>query len=53
MIWNFNGDVNQEVDFWRHDMGLNVIPADTKNRKPLVSWSEWQHNPIPEELHTA
>jgi hypothetical protein len=53
MIWTFNGDVNQKVDFWRHDMGLNVIPADTTNKKPLVSWSEWQYNPIPEELHNA
>jgi hypothetical protein len=39
-------------DHWR-GWGLNVIPADTKKRKLLVSWLEWEHNPIPIELHNA
>jgi Bifunctional DNA primase/polymerase, N-terminal len=44
---NFNG----WADFWRCQIGVNVIPADTKNKKPLVAWSERQDKPIPEELH--
>jgi putative DNA primase/helicase len=28
------------------------LPADTKNKKPLVSWYEWQDKPIPEQLHS-
>jgi hypothetical protein len=52
MIWTMDGNPNQAADFWR-DWRLNVIPADTKNKKPLVSWHEWLHKPIPEELHNA
>ena len=43
--------INQSADFWRYDIGVNVIPADTINKKPIVCWSEWQDKPIPEELH--
>ena len=43
--------INESADFWRYDIGVNVLPADTKNKKPLVSWSEWQDKPIPEQLH--
>jgi hypothetical protein len=25
--------INESADFWRYDIGVNVIPADTKNRK--------------------
>jgi hypothetical protein len=60
-INNYNGDskkvssqtfpINESADFWRYDIGVNVVPADTVNKKPLVAWSEWQDKPIPEELH--
>jgi Bifunctional DNA primase/polymerase, N-terminal len=43
--------INESADFWRYDIGVNVIPADTKNKTPSVPWSEFQNNPIPEELH--
>lgn len=43
--------LNESADFWRYDIGVNVIPADTVNKKPLVSWTEWQDKPIPEKLH--
>jgi hypothetical protein len=33
--------INEYADFWRHDIGVNVLPADTKNKKPLVTWTEW------------
>jgi hypothetical protein len=44
-------NLNESADFWRYDIGVNVIPADTVNKRPIVSWSEWQDRPIPEELH--
>jgi hypothetical protein len=44
-------NISGVADFWRYDIGVNVLPADTKNKKPLVSWSEWQDKPIPEQLH--
>jgi hypothetical protein len=43
--------INESADFWRYDIGVNVIPTDTKNKKPLVTWYEWQDKPIPEHLH--
>jgi hypothetical protein len=43
--------LNESADFWRYDIGVNVIPADTVDKKPRVSWTEWQDKPIPEELH--
>jgi Bifunctional DNA primase/polymerase, N-terminal len=44
-------DFNGWADYWRNEVGVNVIPADSRYKRPLVTWSEWQHNPIPEELH--
>lgn len=43
--------INESTDFWRYYIGVNVLPADTKNKKPLVPWYEWQDKPIPEQLH--
>jgi hypothetical protein len=43
--------INESADFWRYDIGVNIIPADTVNKRPIVCWSEWQDKPIPEELH--
>lgn len=42
---------NDWADFWRKDIGANVIPFDTLNCQPLVEWRGWQDQPIPEELH--
>lgn len=42
---------NDWADFWRHLVGINAIPADTAKKKPLVSWSQYQDEPIPESLH--
>ena len=44
-------DYNGWADFWRNSIGVNVIPADTKNKKTRVDWGEYQENPIPTELH--
>jgi hypothetical protein len=42
--------INESADFWRYDIGVNVLGADTKNEKALVTSSEWQNKPITEEL---
>lgn len=44
-------DFNGWADFWRNHIGVNVIPADTKNKVTYHRWSEWQDKAIPEELH--
>jgi Bifunctional DNA primase/polymerase, N-terminal len=43
--------INEFADFWRYDIGVNVIPADTINKRPIIAWSEFQDKSIPEELH--
>lgn len=43
--------INEWADFWRYDIGVNVIPANTKYKKPIVAWTEWQSKPIPKEIH--
>lgn len=42
---------NDYADFWRNDIGVNVIPANSINKIPKVKWVEWQDKPIPKELH--
>lgn len=47
---------NDGADFWRYNIGVNVIPADTKSKikdptKTKYSWKQWQDKPIPEEIH--
>jgi len=44
---------NNLADFWRYDIGVNVIPAQTKLKKIFVRWSQWQNAPIPESQHNA
>jgi hypothetical protein len=55
---NWLNDINQQefdfntTDFWHYDMGVNVIPANSKIKKPLVdSWKPWPDNPITDEQH--
>ncbi len=43
--------VNEWADYWRYTIGVNVIPADTKNKMPSVKWSQYQNFPVPEEQH--
>jgi hypothetical protein len=38
-------------DFWRNNIGVNVIPADTRRKETYEYWKEWQNKPIPQELH--
>ena len=44
-------DHNAWADYWRDVVGVNVIPAKTKEKKVFVKWSEWQLKPIPADLH--
>lgn len=46
-----NRTIEQWADFWRYEIGVNVIPANTKYKKPIVQWTEWQDKPIPKETH--
>ena len=41
--------MNEGADFWYHGKGINVIPADTKNKKPLIDWKQYQENPVSQE----
>jgi hypothetical protein len=43
--------LNEWADFWRYNIGVNVLPANSKNKRPIVYWKEWQDKPIPEEIH--
>ena len=43
--------INQWADFWYYEIGINVIPANTKEKITYEAWLPWQDQPIPEELH--
>src|SRR5215211_6904702 len=44
-------DYNAWADFWRCDIGVNVIPADTRNKSTYIKWSELQDKSRPEDQH--
>jgi putative DNA primase/helicase len=44
-------DHNAWADFWRYQIGVNVIPAFGAEKTPLVKWKEYQDKPISEALH--
>lgn len=39
-------EINDWISYWTEKIGVNVIPADTKNKKPIVSWKEFQNQSI-------
>jgi hypothetical protein len=43
--------INDWADFWRYQIGVNIIPANTRKKETYESWKEWQDNPIREDLH--
>lgn len=43
--------MNEGADFWRYDIGMNVLPAIKGTKKPIVPWKEHQDNPISQEQH--
>ena len=45
-------DFNTQTDFWHYGMGVNVIPVDSKNKRPNVTgWKHWQDSPITDKQH--
>jgi len=42
---------NEWANFWRNEVGVNVIPAVTATKKPKVEWKQWQTQAIPDALH--
>jgi P4 family phage/plasmid primase-like protien len=45
--------LNQSADYWYYEIGANIIPANTREKKPFVSWSEYQDKSIPEGVHIS
>ena len=39
----------RHADFWRYEIGVNVIPA--VNKKAIVEWKKYQDYPISQEQH--
>ena len=48
---NVTTKINQLADFWRYDIGVNVIPADTRKRSIYIEWKQYQDKLISEEQH--
>ena len=48
---NMIKSINDWADFWRYTIGINVIPADTKNKVTAIKWSQYQNSPISEVQH--
>ena len=44
-------ELSTYADYWRKEIGVNVIPANTSKKETYESWKEWQDKPIPQELH--
>jgi P4 family phage/plasmid primase-like protien len=43
--------MNQSADYWHYAIGVNVIAANTKIKKTLEKWSNWEDQSIPDQLH--
>ena len=43
--------LNDWSDYWFFEIGANVFPANTKDKKTFENWTQWQDKPIPSELH--
>jgi hypothetical protein len=42
---------NDWADYWYYKTGMNIIPANTIEKKTFENWSPWQDQSIPQELH--
>lgn len=42
--------LNKIADFYYYELGLNVIPSVTKQKRPIVEWSGYQDKEIPKEV---
>jgi P4 family phage/plasmid primase-like protien len=41
--------MNEGADFWFNDTGVNPIPSDTQNKKPLILWKNHEDFPLSKE----
>ncbi len=48
---NDTHDINTELDYWHYNIGINVIPVNSKNKITFVSWKNDQSNPITDKQH--
>jgi putative DNA primase/helicase len=39
--------LNESAEFWYYDIGVNPIPADTKNKITHENWSQWKDKSMP------
>lgn len=42
---------NAWADYWRYYVGVNVIPAISRIKQPIVEWKVYQDAPVPAEVH--
>ncbi|WP_186434034.1 phage/plasmid primase, P4 family [Candidatus Nitrosocosmicus arcticus] len=50
-LFGLYADVNEWADYWFYVFGVNVIPADSQNKTPLIAWKDFQDKPVPEEQY--
>jgi hypothetical protein len=43
-------DFIADLDFWAYEIGVNPIPADTRNKRTYEEWSLWQDQQISDEI---
>lgn len=51
MVNKENPSPRQFSSYWQLEIGVNVIPVDSKVKIPLVPWKEWQKKGIPMDVH--
>ena len=51
MTLNQQINFNDWADFWRYEIGVNVIPAQTRKKTTYIKWTLWQDKPIPEDMY--
>ena len=34
--------MNKSADYWFYDIGVNVIPANTREKNVFIPWTPWQ-----------
>ena len=45
--------LNDWSDYWFYEIGVNVIPANTKDKNTFESWTNWKDQSIPVEVHES
>ncbi|CAN5707420.1 hypothetical protein BH23THE1_BH23THE1_17410 [soil metagenome] len=42
---------NEAADFWRYEIGVNIIPINSRKKVTYTEWSELEDNTVSEEQH--